>query len=283
MIRSMTQAAPSPEQIEADLQFAIAVAQQAGLRAVSIRQLERWEGKMLADVGDQACDGYLQGVLFGRYPDDGVLSEETADSPERLAKHRAWIIDPLDGTKEYCAPRDDWAVHVALTLGNQCALAAVDLPSQGKTLYGVSLEGQERVGLIGEGEVVRGDSPSPEVPRIACSRSHTPPWMEKFHVAMGNGELVRAGSVGNKVGLLLTGQADLYVHKIGLKEWDTCAPEVIARAAGWHVCKLRGEAHTYNQENPVNHELVVCRPAIAERVIEALAGCGALEDERSFK
>jgi 3'(2'), 5'-bisphosphate nucleotidase len=282
MIPPMTQA-PTPEQIEADLQFAIAVSQDAGKRAESLRKMERWEGKMLADVGDQACDGYLQGVLFGRYQSDGVLSEETADSPERLAQHRAWIIDPLDGTKEYASLREDWAVHVALTMGNECALAAVDLPAQNKTLFAVSLAGQERVGLIGEGAIVRGDSEGPAIPRIACSRSHTPPWMEKFHEAMGGGELVRAGSVGNKVSLLLLGEADLYVHKIGLKEWDTCAPETIARAAGWHVCKLRGEPHKYNQQDPVNHELVVCRPAIADKVIETLASCGALEDQRSFK
>ncbi len=281
MIPPMTQA-PTAEQIEADLQFAIAVSQAAGVRAVSIRNEERWEGKMLADVGDQACDGYLQGALLGRYPSDGVLSEETIDSPERLERERAWIIDPLDGTKEYCQLRPDWAVHVALTYKNQCALAAVDLPAQGKTLWAVTLEGQVRAGLIGEGDLVRGDSEQVGTPRIACSRSHTPPWMENFHAEMGGGELVRAGSVGNKVGLLMLGEADLYVHKIGLKEWDTCAPETIARALGWHVCKLRGDEHRYNQPDPVNHELVICRPAIADRVVEVLATCGALEDERKF-
>jgi len=275
----MTPPTISPETLDTDLQFAIAIARQAGQRALGLREEERWEGRMLADVGDQACDGYLQGALFGRYPEDGVLSEETRDSAERLEKERAWIIDPLDGTKEYSQLREDWAVHVALTFGGSCGLAAVDLPAQGRTLWAVALEGQERAGLVGGGELARGDSPMPETPRIACSRSHTPPWMENFQAEMG-GELVRAGSVGNKVCLLLLGQADLYVHKVGLKEWDTCAPETVARALGWHVCKLRGEEHRYNQADPVNHELVVCRPAVAERVIEALAGCGALEDDR---
>ncbi len=279
-------AAPTPETVETDLQFAIAIAQAAGQRALALRTLvrkdgaARWEDRTLADVGDQACDGYLQGALFGRCPEDGVLSEETKDSPERLSRSRAWIIDPLDGTREYSQLREDWAVHVALTVDGACGLAAVDLPAQGKTLWAVTLPGQERAGLIGEGELVRGDSPSADAPRIACSRSHTPPWMEAFHGAMGGGELVRAGSVGNKVSLLLLGEADLYVHKVGLKEWDTCAPETVARGLGWHVCKLRGEEHRYNQADPVNHELVICRPAIAERVIAALAECGALEDER---
>ncbi len=268
----------SPETVARDLEFAIHIAKQAGRRVEGLRKLERWEGKMLADVGDQAADGYIQGALLGRYPDDGVLSEETRDSAERLEKRRAWIIDPLDGTKEYSQLREDWAVHVALTVNGECALAAVDLPAQNKTLWAVNLEGQRRAGIDGEAQLMSGDSACEDPPRIACSRSHTPPWMENFHQEMGGGELVRAGSVGNKVSLLLLGKADLYVHKVGLKEWDTCAPETIARALGWTVCKLRGDEHRYNQADPVNHELVICRPAWKERVIAALAGCGALED-----
>jgi 3'(2'), 5'-bisphosphate nucleotidase len=271
---------PSPAEIEADLEFAIAAARAAGRRAMHLRELGRWQDRLLADVGDQACDGYLQGALFGRYPEDGVLSEETRDSPDRLARERAWIIDPLDGTREYSQLREDWAVHVALCLRHECALAAVDLPAQGRTLWAVNLPGRERAGLVGGGELARGDGVGPDVPRIACSRSHTPPWMEAFQAEMGGGELVCAGSVGNKVCLLLLGRADLYVHKVGLKEWDTCAPETVARALGWHVSKLRGEPHRYNQRDPVNHELVICRPVLAERVLATLAACGALEDAR---
>ncbi|MCB9914650.1 MAG: 3'(2'),5'-bisphosphate nucleotidase CysQ [Planctomycetes bacterium] len=268
----------TPETIDRDLHFAVQVARQAGKRVLALRKTGRWEDKMLADVGDQAADGYLQGALLGRYPDDGVLSEETKDSAARLSKARAWIIDPLDGTKEYSQGRDDWAVHVALTVNGRCALAAVDLPAQQKTLWAVDVEGARRAGVDGEATLIGGDTPCDGLPRIACSRSHTPPWMEAFHQAMGGGELVRAGSVGNKVSLLLLGEADLYVHKKGLKEWDTCAPETVARALGWTVCKLRGEEHRYNQPDPVNHELVICRPAWKERVLAALAGCGALED-----
>ena len=102
----------TPEEIERELEFAITVAQAAGKRVQGLRETERWEGKMLADVGDQAADGYLQGVIAGRYPEDGILSEETADSPERLSIPRAWIIDPLEGTREYSQLREDWAVHV---------------------------------------------------------------------------------------------------------------------------------------------------------------------------
>lgn len=266
------------KQIERDLQFAIQIAEHAGQRGLELAAAKRWEGKMLADVGDHAADGLLQGYLRGRYPDDGILSEETMDSPERLEKSRTWIVDPLDGTKEYCQLRDDWAVHVALTIDKKPAIAAVALPSLGCVMWGVTLPGHERFGIHGKQlEVTRGDSPSPAKPRVAVSRSHTPPWVESFAESFG-ADLLRCGSVGFKVSRLLAGEADLYVHKVGLKEWDTCAPETIARALGWHVCKLRGEEHVYNQPNPKNHELVICRPAVRDKVLAAIKASGALDD-----
>ena len=265
------------EWIERDLAFAVEAARVAGRRGMGLRKADRWEGKMLADIGDQAADGFLQGFIRGRYPEDGLLSEETVDSPERLEKDRAWIVDPLDGTKEYSQGRDDWAVHVALTVGGRCALGAVALPSHDTVLWGVALDGQERGGIDGGGELVSGSSDSPDEPRVVVSRSHTPPWVESFANTLG-AKLVPCGSAGYKASRLLIGEADIYVHKIGLKEWDTCAPETVARALGWHVCKLRGEEHAYNQRDPKNHELVICRPAWKDRVVEAIAASGALED-----
>jgi len=267
----------SDQHLQPELDFALAGALAAGVRVMGLRETGRWEGRMLADIGDQAADGYLRGLLEGRFAEDGVLSEETKDTAERLSRSRAWIIDPLDGTREFSQLRDDWAVHVALTIDHECALAVVDLPAQRRTIWGIATPGKERAGLIGPGTLLAGDTPGPDAPRIACSRSHTPDWMDEFHKQLGGGELAPAGSAGNKVAMLLLGEADIYVHKKGLKEWDTCAPETVARALGWTVCKLRGEDHRYNQANPVNHELVVCRPAWKDRVITALANSGALE------
>lgn len=267
----------SDEHLQAELDFALAGALAAGHRVMGLRESGRWEGRMLADIGDQAADGYLRGLLEGRFAEDGVLSEETKDTADRLSQSRAWVIDPLDGTREFSQLRDDWAVHVALTIDHRCAMAVVGLPAQGRTIWGIATPGHERAGLIGNGSLLRGDSAGPDAPRIACSRSHTPDWMEEFHKQLGGGELVPAGSAGNKVAMLLLGEADIYVHKKGLKEWDTCAPETVARALGWTVCKLRGEEHRYNQADPVNHELVVCRPAWKDRVIAALAKSGALD------
>ena len=266
------------QSLDTDLRFAIDSARKAGQRVLKLRKTGRWEGKMKADIGDQAADGLLQGLIQGRYPEDGILSEETADSPERLSKHRSWIVDPLDGTKEYSQDRDDWAVHVALTLGGQCAVGAVGLPSLGSVLWGVLDGDSARYGVEGEScELAKGDSEGPAQPRVVLSRSHTPAWMDRFCDELGAGERLPTGSVGFKVSRLLRGEADVYVHKIGLKEWDTCAPDTVARALGWTVCKLRGEDHVYNRPNPKNHELVICRPAWRDRVLAAVAACGALE------
>lgn len=264
------------QEIDRDLAFAIEAARAAGRRGMGLRAEKRWEGKTLADVGDQAVDGFLQGFIRGRYPDDGLLSEETADSAERLAKTRTWIVDPLDGTQEYSEGRADWAVHVALTIGGRCALAAVALPASDDVLWGVCVPGKERAGSTAGTTLAKGASAQPARPRIVVSRSHTPPWVTRFASALG-AELVPCGSAGYKVSRLLAGEADLYAHTIGLKEWDTCAPETVARALGWSVSKLRGEEHVYNQKNPKNHELLVCRPAWKERLLVALKESGALE------
>jgi len=269
---------PSDLEIERDLAFAIEAAEQAGRRVMDLRAAGRWEGKMLADIGDQAADGLLQGLIQGRYPEDGLLSEETADTLERTTKSRAWIVDPLDGTKEFSEGREDWAVHVALTIDGRCALAAVALPALDEVLWGVALPGRERAGSSRGSALLRGDSAQPARSRVVVSRSHTPPWVQRFSEQMG-AEMRPCGSAGYKVSRLLLGEADLYPHKIGLKEWDTCAPETLARALGWHVSKLRGEEHAYNQANPRNNELLVCRPAVLERALAALRDSGALEAE----
>ena len=273
----MPPADTTPAAANHDLAFAIDAARAAGERVEHLRSTGRWRGDTLADICDQAADGLLQGLVRGRYPDDGVLSEETADSAARLSKRRCWIIDPLDGTREFSEMRQDWAVHVALTIDGRCALAAVALPADGQVLWGVALAGGERSGIDGAGALVRGDSIAAAAPRIVVSRSHTPDWVARFCESIGAGTTIPCGSAGYKVARLLLGEADVYVHKKGLKEWDTCAPETVARALGWSVCKLRGDEHRYNRADPRNHELVVCRPAWRDRVLAALARSGALD------
>ncbi len=267
----------SAADLERDLEFALQAAQSAGERVAGLRSSGRWQGSILADIGDQAADGLLQGLLRGRYPQDGVLSEETADSPARLARARCWIVDPLDGTREFSEGREDWAVHVALTVGGRCAVGAVALPSRGQILWGLATPGRERFGLVGPGALSRGDGATAGPLRVVVSRSHTPDWVARFAELVGGPPPQPWGSAGFKSALLLLGAADVYVHKKGLKEWDTCAPETVARALGWCVCRLRGDEHRYNQADPRNHEFVVCRAGDRERVLRALAQSGALE------
>jgi 3'(2'), 5'-bisphosphate nucleotidase len=263
-----------PLDMRRDLDFAVQAARAAGERVLALRASGRWKDEMLADVGDQAADGFIQGLVRGRYPDDGILSEETADTRARLEKQRVWIIDPLDGTREFSQLREDWAVHVALTVGGSCVLGAVALPARNRTLSGVCVNGHERWSLEGEGALALGSTPSHDPPRIAVSRSHTPSWMPRFASELGAVE-VFSGSVGNKVAMLLLGEADLYVHRMGLKEWDTCAPECVARALGWTVCRLDGSEQRYNEIDPRNDQMVVCRPSQRENVLAALRASGA--------
>ena len=265
------------------LEFATAIAREAGRRLSVLRSSGRWqEPKILGDVGDNAADGYLQGALFGRYPEDAVLSEETKDNLERTKNPIAWIVDPLDGTKEYAGGRHDWAVHVGLAVDQKPVLGVVAMPTIDRVIVATNpTEGESSVSLLGSGgewpdsfvddNGSQGDAPL----RLVASRSHTPEWMQRFAEGMGNAELVPCGSVGFKVSMLMFGKADIYVHKIGLKEWDTCAPEAIARAAGYSVCRFDGQDHRYNQENARNDELIVCRPWLKDRVLEVLKSVGA--------
>lgn len=272
-------------ELDRRLRFACDVAGEAGRRLLALRATSRWPDEtVLGDVADHMADGFLQGCLLGRWPDDGVLSEETKGDGGRRAKRWCWVVDPLDGTKEYRSGRHDWAVHVGLACEGVPVLGAVAMPALGRTVGGVCVPGRERIVQFGSPAALVADvadvadAGGARPVRLAMSRSHTPPWMEGFGRALaGPGasfELVPSGSVGFKVGLLLFGDADVYVHDKGLKEWDTLAPEAVARAAGWSVCRLDGSAQRYNQIDPRNDEFVVCRARMQARVLAAVAAHG---------
>jgi len=285
-------AAPILDDAEVDrrLRFATEIATVAGGKLLELRRTNRWTDEtVLGDVADHLADGFLQGALRGRHPDDAVLSEETKDSPERLTARCVWIVDPLDGTHEYRCGRHDWAVHVGLVVDGAPVLGVVVLPAIDRVLVGTcppvrpivavrsgapALQEHGPTVLPGIGDRLAGDANTTRPLRFAVSRSHAAGWIDAFarELAGDQGsELVPTGSVGFKVGLLLLGGADVYVHDRGLKEWDTLAPEAVARAAGWSVCRLDGTAHRYNRPDPRNDELVVCRPTLLPRVLQALA------------
>jgi len=264
--------------VAARLPFAVQIAGVVGERLLGLRASGRWTDEaMLGDIGDQAADGYLQGALRAKFADDGILSEETADAPDRLQRAWTWIVDPLDGTREYSQGRHDWAVHVGLAHDGVVVAGALGLPTIGRVVAGTCLPGVRHAVVHGTGgewptAVAADGGPGAAARlRLVVSRSHTPELVHRVARELGDAELVPCGSVGFKVAMLLFGRADAYVHKRGLKEWDTAAPEAAARGAGFEVCRLDGTPQRYNRPDPRCDEIVVCRPWLRERVLAAIA------------
>jgi 3'(2'), 5'-bisphosphate nucleotidase len=211
------------------------------------------EGAALKDLGDRTSHAFLMGELQSRYPDDGILSEEGADDQARLTRARVWIVDPLDGTREFSEPpRSDWAVHVALVVAETAVAGAVALPGLGLTL-----------------STAEPPAPPPGVegrPRILVSR--TRPTEHAQHLAAAlDGELVPMGSAGAKAMAVVRGDADIYAHSGGQYEWDSAAPVAVAASAGLHVSRLDGSPLRYNQSNPWLPDLLICRPEYAAAVL----------------
>jgi 3'(2'), 5'-bisphosphate nucleotidase len=188
-------------------------------------------------------------------PDDAVLSEEGADNPIRLQADRVWIVDPLDGTREFSElDRDDWAVHVALWQAGELTAGAIALPARDITLATPTVATPP--GHTGP-------------PRIAVSRSRPPAVAESVRDRL-DGVLVPMGAAGVKVAAVVQGTADVYVHAGGQYEWDSAAPVAVARAAGLHTSRIDGSPLVYNRPDPLLPDLVVCRPEYAQAVLAAI-------------
>jgi 3'(2'), 5'-bisphosphate nucleotidase len=247
----VTTAAARDDFANNDHAFASWAATQAGERLLELRR-EGLTGKELKDAGDRTSQDLLMALLAEHRPADAVLSEEATDDRKRLAASRVWIIDPLDGTREYSEPpRDDWAVHVALWNGGDLSAGAVALPAVGTT-YDTA-----NPSSVPPGTAVR--------PRIAVSRTRPPAFVEELAEQI-DAELVPMGSAGAKVIAVVRDLADAYVHAGGQYEWDSAAPVAVARAAGLHTSRADGSPLTYNREDPLLPDLLVCRPELAPRI-----------------
>lgn len=221
------------------------LADEAGRLLVSIRDAGGPEG-------DRRSHRLLLSRLHELHPGDAVLSEEGADDPARLTAERVWIIDPLDGTREFGEPpRDDWAVHVALVMEGTPVAGAVALPAQGFTL---STAAPPSV------------PPGPARPRIVVSRTRPPAWADTLAGAL-DATLVPMGSAGAKAMSIVQGVADIYAHAGGQYEWDSAAPVAVALAAGLHCSRIDGSPLRYNRPDPWLPDLLICRPEWAEQVI----------------
>ncbi len=225
----------------------------AGERLLDVRR-EGLEGRELKDAGDRAAHELLMELIAEHRPADAVLSEEGKDDKARLTSSRVWIVDPLDGTREFSEPpRDDWAVHVALWQDGDLTAGAVAQPALGETFH------------TGEPPVV---PPSTSArPRIAVSRSR-PPEFVKALAAEIDAELVPMGSAGVKVMSVVRDLTDAYVHAGGQYEWDSAAPVAVARAAGLFTSRVDGSPLEYNQDDVYLPDLIVCRPELAEQIVE---------------
>ncbi len=237
-----------------DVELAARLAEGAGRIALATRASGLLGGSLLGQAGDQLTNNFIMGVLRALRPEDGILSEESVDTTERLSRERVWVIDPLDGTREYSEGRDDWAIHVALTIGGRPAAAAVALPAKALLL--------------------RSDDPPPLTVaparlRILVSRTRPPIEAERVAQALG-ADLVPLGSAGAKAAAVLLGEAEAYLHAGGQHEWDNCAPVGIALAAGFHAARLDGSPLVYNQADTNLPDLLICRPELAEPVRAAL-------------
>ena len=214
-------------------------------------------GTELKEAGDAASQRFLADSLAQQFPGDAVLSEEADDDARRLDAARVWIIDPLDGTREFSEPpREDWAVHVALISGGRLTSGAVSLPARGLTLStgsAPSLPGSRGVS-----------------PRLVVSRTRPSAHAERVAEEL-DAELVPMGSAGAKAMAVVLGDADVYLHSGGQYEWDSAAPVAVAAAAGLHTSRLDGSELRYNQPDPWLPDLLICRPELAEQVI-AIAG-----------
>jgi len=240
-----------------DIELARRLATEAGALLLRVRNdFASPDEQRLRDAGDAAAQRFLAGQLATARPRDAVLSEEAVDDPGRLTADRVWIIDPLDGTREFAERRDDWAVHLALWSEGDLVAGAVALPGLGRTVAsnappGVPSRTSERL-------------------RIAVSRSRAPR-VAQVAARELDADLVPMGSAGYKVAAVLLGEVDAYIHAGGQFEWDSAAPVAVAVAAGLHASRLDGSPLIYNRPDPYLPDLIVCRPELAPELLSVSA------------
>jgi 3'(2'), 5'-bisphosphate nucleotidase len=248
-----------------DTALARHIAETAGGLLIALQGCGLFDGKALGSAGDRVANAFIMEALKNARPEDAVLSEEEAADSSRLSRSRVWIVDPLDGTREFGERRTDWAVHVALAIDGVATVGAVALPGFPLTL-----------------STSPPPVPPPDGGALKMLVSRTRPAPQAVSVASKLGaELVPMGSAGAKAMAVVRGEAQIYLHAGGQYEWDSCAPVAVARAAGLHVSRIDGSPPLYNRENPYMPDLLVCRPELARRVLDLCAAEGWNRDRTS--
>jgi 3'(2'), 5'-bisphosphate nucleotidase len=246
----------------ADHQESARIAAAAGALLLDIREQlsdPAVDVEALRREGDRRSHDFIVGELAKAYPDDSILSEEGKPNDGYLASRRVWIVDPLDGTREFGeAGRTDWAVHVALSVDGQVVAGAVALPGQEITLSSASPP--------------QPANPGRERPCLVVSRTRPPKVAQELAASLG-ADLLAMGSAGAKVAAVVLGEADVYVHAGGQHEWDSAAPVAVATAAGFHASRVDGSPLLYNQPGAWLPDLLVCRSELKEALLDALRTC----------
>ncbi len=238
-----------------DAELAAHLAESAGQILLQLRAANTAKGKALGNVGDQTANRFLVDALRRHRPDDGLLSEESKDTKERLAKERVWIIDPIDGTREYGEQRADWAVHVGLAVGGKPVTGAVALPALDAVLR------SDRPCTV---------PPAPSKLRLVVSRTRPAEVALALSKAL-DADVVPMGSAGAKAMAIVRGEADIYLHSGGQYEWDSCAPVAVALAHGLHCSRIDGSETAYNQTDSYLPDLLICRQEHAGPVLQFVA------------
>ena len=242
--------------ISSDDRLATDLAAEAGHRLLTLRA-RGGDPTALRQAGDQSSHEFLTAELARRRPGDAVLSEEGADDPARLAARRVWIVDPLDGTREFGEPgRTDWAVHVALWEAGRLTAGAVALPAQGQVLSTADPSASP-------------PAPPPGTLRLVVSRTRPAAFIPRLADKIG-AEVVPLGSAGAKAAAVIRGDAEVYVHDGGQYEWDSAAPVAVARAAGLHTSRIDGSDLRYNQANPSVPDILICPIELAATLLGAI-------------
>jgi 3'(2'), 5'-bisphosphate nucleotidase len=239
-----------PPESMTDAELAAHLAEAAGKLLIQVREAGVFSPKALGKAGDATANQFLCHAISEQRPEDGLLSEESKDTDVRLGKSRVWIIDPVDGTREYGEARNDWAVHVALAIDGVPAIGAVALPGLGVVLR------TDQPGVV---------PPAPETLRMVVSRTRPANVAERL-----GAELVPMGSAGAKAMAIVRGEADIYLHSGGQYEWDSCAPAAVAAAYGLHISRIDGSPLVYNQADVYMPDLLICRQEHAELVLVQL-------------
>jgi 3'-phosphoadenosine 5'-phosphosulfate (PAPS) 3'-phosphatase len=249
-----------------DARLAAVLAERAGAHLLKVRRFGEEQGmapEEVGDLGDSQANDLILGALAEARPHDAFLSEESVDAPARLSADRVWIIDPLDGTREFRTPgRSDWAVHIALwertdSTGGRLTACAVAMPALG-TVYATDAPIERRASIAG-GRI-----------SMVVSESRRPPLIGSLAERLPL-DLVPMGSAGAKAMAVVRGDIDAYVHDGGQWEWDSAAPVGVALASGVHCSRIDGSPLRYNEANPYLPDLLICQPHLADRLLSAIA------------